>query len=734
MTKKILCAIAIAAVGLSGQVGAAVAGDLLENGSFDQVLEHWGVDPAMGSWVPYQHPGGYVGLDPNAMNFHSGPIISQPLNVAGVADQSITISIDVGSDWEMSPGHSVGVWLDYLDGAGERQRALVLNPDNAAIPSGGFATFQDSYLFPADAVRLVGLTISREEEVWGAIVDNVGLFSDDGLVAGPVPSLHGLSPTAIAYGGTLTIHGREFGAVPGVVRVGGETNGVMVQTWSDETITAAIGEACVGGLVRVEALGARTVEKRSLAITSSRFALTARPEGELALAGQSARVDVRVAFKGGFTTGGGITLSTPDHPSASVFSRNPVMRDGGALLTFDTTGLSTGVHQIVVRATEPSSPVREATFDIDIREVDTCALDLDGTVFTAQQPQMATLSIMDTMGNDISYDLPWPTWSSSASEIGVFQEPAMWGSLYVLPHATGSATLQATLPDGVAYSFGVSADIPAAPSIVAHTVDSWVMSNGPAETNLYYCGASSNMTHFSYSTSAGLQFHNSWWGEGNRSYSIYFTANGAMPGTHMIRGAATMPGGGASDGILIQVVNNPAMGLLNGRVVQFDGDMHQEASGYLEFHDPAGGMLFDREVWSHSADFTLPSVPPGDYHLRFVSDSGDEDWWPNADSNTATTVAIAAGAVAGDLIFTFGADDAPAPDPEIVAPPSYDPATGAFGFSVQSEMNVNYQFIKSTTLRDGSWYVLESLWGDGSTLMVEDTNTPTHAFYRVVPE
>lgn len=734
MKSRMLVVLVCLGLGFMARAALVTQTELLKNGSFDQVLEQWGVSSELGSWIPYQYPAGNVSTDPNVINFQSGPIITQPLNVDAVSNQSVTVAVDISSEYGVSDGHTVGIDLDYLDAAGDRHTVTVLNPDNSAIPSGGSAPFQQSYSFPADAARLVGLTVCKKTDQWGAFVDNVSLKTSSGLVSGPVPSLKSIQPAAVPYGGTVTIHGSNFGTVQGLVRVGGATNGVVVQSWSDNAITALIGEACAGGLIQVEALGARTIENRTLTISSPRFALEASSEQTVTLAGQVIDVDVLVQFLSGFSTTGGVLLSTPDHPGASTFSRNPVMRHGSSLLSFDTTGLSTGVHQIVIVGTASNQPPRETSFEVDIREVGSCTLDVDGTTFPSQSPQMASLTILDTEGKDISSQLPWPDWSSSApSQIDVFQESAMWGSLYVLPHTTGSATLQATLPDGAVYSFGVTSSIPAAPSIQVLNCQSPTMSNDPMSTNQLYCLASSSMTQFSYSSDLGLQTHNSWWNGDSSAYTAEFTiGENVEPGNYMISATATIPGGGASDSYVLRVVNNPAMGLINGRVSRFGGDIYHGASGTLEFYDPAGGLLFDRQVWSDSSDFTLASVPPGNYHLRFVSDFGDDDWYPNADSNTAATVTVTAGAAVPGINFTIVGDQV-IPDPEIVGAPGQTPG-GGFGFSVQSEMNKSYQFRKSTTLRDGSWFILSSFWGDGSVVDLEDTNITTHAYYRVLPE
>ena len=87
-----------------------------------------------------------------------------------------------------------------------------------------------------------------------------------------------------------------------------------------------------------------------------------------------------------------------------------------------------------------------------------------------------------------------------------------------------------------------------------------------------------------------------------------------------------------------------------------------------------------------------------------------------------------------DINFTFYHPDESDPDPDVAVPPSFDSDTGTFGFGIQTENNNNYNFMKSANLHEGSWYVLNSIWGDGDVVTVEDTNTQNSvSYYRVTP-
>lgn len=719
--------------------GTASSTEFVANGDFSQVMVDWSVADAHGSWIPYEHPGETVSLQPPTQG--PGTLISQTLNIEGIASQTVGVSIDLGGDWGQPEGNGIAVYLEYIDSVGIRQRVEVLNPDNSTVPDGILATYSTSYAFPADAVRLVAVAIDKVGEEWMR-ADNISVTSPT-LSTGPVPHLQSISPTGIAYGGVLAITGSNFGSVPGIVSIGATTNGVTVQSWTSGLIEVLIGTACAGGNVQVDALGPRTMEKRNLAITSPHFAVATSPETTIALAGQTIQIDVQTAFKSGLSTATGIALDVLEAPASGTFSPNPVMGNGGSLLAFDTTGLAPGLHTFTVRGQETNSPDRSAEFTVDIHAVASfgCTVGgvpLDGYTFTAQAPITATTAITNTLGNDITTDIPKPTWvSDTPGVIEVFQETSPWGELHLLPHATGTATISATLPNGSSHTFAVSVAIPADPSFTDHSFFEPMTSNDPSLTNHLYCLASQPMSSYSYSFSdLTVVSHNSYWNGNNSSHTWVFSlAENQKPGTYMFTSGANVGGTSVSEGILLHVSNDSTTGLLKGHVATFGGDMMHGASGTLEFYEASTGDLsFTRNIWEWTADYTVPRIPPGSYKLRFVADGGLDQWFPNAASNTATAVTIAAGATIDQVNFTLAPSGDPEPDPPITTPPSYDPATGTFSFGVQTTPNSNYELRKSANLEEGSWFVLQTIWGDGGSTLVEDSDASgTTGFYRIVP-
>ncbi|MDF7823237.1 IPT/TIG domain-containing protein [Pontiellaceae bacterium B12227] len=743
LRKKYIRASAMAAA--ASMAMNANAAELVVNGGFDHILENWGVEDALGSWIPYEHPGGTISCSPDTMNY-TGPLISQTLNIEGIANQTVSASLDLGCEWAVADGHSIALNLEYLDSGGNRQQVEIINPDNATVPEGSMAMYSTLYTFPADASRLVGISLNRKEDVWGIRADNISLDST-GLTAGPLPHLQKLSPDSIVYGGLLTIKGRNFGSETGSVKIGGTTNGVATQSWNQDTVEVLVSDACLGGNVEVETQGCRTIEKRNLLISSPHFMVEVSPEMTIATPGQLIEVAAHAVFKSGFTTADGIGFSVPEAPLAD-FAPNAVYREGGSLLTLDTTGLSPGIHTFTLTATESNSPQRTATFRVDVREVAsiTCAVDgtsLDGITFSNQTPAMASYSITDTLGNDITYLIPKMTWSSdNPTDIDIFEDSSPWGSLYLLPHKTGSAQIKATLPGGENQTFTANATIADHPSIQTHHCTASVMSNGPAETNELFCLASASMTYYSFSVSdLGWVSQDSYWNGDNSSHTYEFTlTENQKPGTFMLRSSVTVAGVSLSDGCLLRVVNDPATGMIKGHVAQFGGDMMGHgASGFMEFYDAATGALsFTRNIWDYSANYTVPSLPPGNYKVRFIPDNMDipPQWYPNATTNTqATVITVAAGNTVTDINFTLSPPDVPMVYPAIVEMPSYDPASGTLSFAVETEANSNYTLQKSATLKEGSWFNLDTFWGDGSNALLQDTDTASPAgFYRVVPQ
>jgi len=634
-------------------------------------------------------------------------------------------------------------------------------------------TFSADVTFPQTASRLVGINI--EKSGYGQIrADNISVISDS-LTMEPVPHLQSLAPPNVLYGETIELTGTNFGSSPGTILVGGAPNGVTVLSWSPTKITARIDGECIGGNVQADTGGPRTCEVRRLTIDSPHFLIDRHIGGSMMMpgeggdnaivvAGERLKVAVRVSFRNGFTTTGGIQLSVPGSTAAS-FSPNPVMRDGGSLLSFDTGGLSPGSHTFTILAEEGGASSRSTTFQVDVRQPATLVLTdndrnpIDGATFISQSPVTMITSCADPLGNDLTFTVDKPQWSSSNPSVAeVFQSASPWGDFKLLPHHSGNATIRARYPDGTTFDHDVTVAIPAEPRATAHYCVAPVMSNNPSISNTLYILWTGAMSASGYSIGdLGIEVIDSQWGPGNTSYSAEFkvtetmfegAAQPAKIGTYLFTSSATVAlsdGGSqsAASGCVFHVVNDPATALIQGTVSQFGGSMAGHgANGILEFYNAGtGDLAFKQLIWEWTNDYSAPRIPPGTYKVRLVPESFSPDsprpqWYPNAENFAdAQSLTLGAGDTLNSINFTLSPPPGGPPAPRITVAPTHDPVAQTFRTSIQTLNGVNYSLQKSKTMADGSWFTIQTIWGSGSEAMFEDTAaTEPGAFYRIITE
>jgi hypothetical protein len=733
--------------------------EVLRNGNFDGVLVGWGVPEALGDALPYDAGYGAANLHPDSLDYsYRGTILYQPLNVPLAASDAVAVAVDLRASWSPPAGKSVGVYLEFLDAASARHRVLVLNPTNAAISDGAWQTFTVTHTPAAGLTKLVGITLDKEGDGY-FYADNVKVQTPQ--AGGPVPELGTVSPASVAYGGNVVIQGNHFGAVAGRVTVGGRTNGVTIESWSNQEIVIAVDDPCAGGALLVEAAGVRSWQPRSVAVSSPFYTMSVKPDGMgmqsdtvLAIPGQKARFAVFAGFRNGFEPVGGIELSVLGHGGAGVeFSANPVLRKGGALLTFDTAGLSPGVHELTVQGTGGGLLPRTATFRIDLRPVGNVAMvyyqssveiPVDGASFTTQGAIGIVVLVTDTNGTDITWEIPrLPVTSSNPGVLDLYVDSSPWGGNSLLVQGTGSAVLTATTPDGTAWPASVSATVPAHPSFTSAGFYSSPMVNTPGTTNHFTFVASGGMSSVSWGySSLDASIDGGDWGPGNSSYTGTFVLGGdARPGDYLFHASASVGGQNITTSRRLQVVNAPTTGMVRGHVAQQGGDMHGHgATGLLEFYDAASGdKLFEREIWEYSNDYTAPHIAPGLYKLRWVPQGyggnlPEPQWFPNAGSFAdAQAVSVQANTVANNVNFFLSPSDVPPPPPEIVGAPISNPSAGTFSLTIQTEPNVEYELQKSISLFEQSWWPVAWAYGDGAEQSLQDGGaTGAKGFYRIV--
>lgn len=728
------------------------ANELVRNGSFGQVMAEWGIPPELQPWYPYQHTTGRVVLHPDAMGYN-GTVLYQSLNVTGIADQSVQASIDLGADWALPAGQSYSVVLEYLDNTPTRQFATVIAPDNSLIPVGSMGTFTGSVTFPANAVKLVGLAIVKSN-YGDAYGDNVSL-THASLTGGPVPVIQTTSPSAVNYGGQVTLSGHDFGSTPGTVTVGGSTSGVTIDSWNDTQIVLTLNDPCMGGAIIATVGGVRTTQARTVGIATPHFRVRTQGGPFVCTPGQTVRVPVFVDYRSGFSPSDGpVSLSSPSHPALVTFLPASVTGHGGSYVMVNTSGLAAGTHTFTVQGSAPGMLApRTATFDVEVHTVSNLTASyvsgastppLAGAVFVAQGPVYLSASIKDQNNAEIGYSIPFPAWSSSNPSVAdIYVDSAPWGGAQLLVNNTGSATITVSLPGGASWNFPISVSLPTTPKVLSHAFAAPITDNSGSTENSLYFLADNNITSFNWGVnSLGIDFGDGSWGDGGASYLGKFTVTpGQLPGQYLFYGNAGTYNGPLKSSVKLTVVNAASKGLVQGRVAVSSSDsMHGDTSGELGFYDAGTGTLaFTRSIWSMSPDFTGAYLPPGTYKLKWTSTApgtanGLSQWYPNASSiANAQGVSVGAGGSVSEVNFFLNPVEAIPVAPVITQPPALNPATHTFGMLAATENGVTYLLQKSYTLLEDSWFTIATINGNGAAQAFEDAQaTEPAAFYRIV--
>ncbi len=756
MKKKILLT-SIAALTLVAS--SALAVEVLRNGNFDDVLVGWGVPGELGAALPYESGYGAANLQPDDLDYsYRGTILYQPLNVPLAAGDAVDVSVDLRASWTLQDGKTVAVYLEFLDAASTRHRVLVLNPTNSAISDASWSSFAVKHVPAVGLTKLVGITLDKEGD-GNFYADNVKVSLP--TAGSTVPQLGAVSPSAVAYGGNVVIQGNHFGATVGCVTIGGRTNGLTIQSWSNEEVVLSVNDPCAGGWLVVEAAGVRSWQPRSVAIASPHYTLSVKPESMgmpsdkvIAIPGQKPQFAVFTGFRNGFEPVGGIEFTVLGHGTNAVkFSANPVMRKGGTLMTFDTATLTPGLHELTIQGTGGGLLPRTATFKIDLRQIgnvamvyyqDSVPIPVHGASFPAQGAINLSVLITDTDANDITGDIPrLPVTSSNPGALEIYLDSTPWGGNSLLVHGTGTAVLTATTPDGTTWPVSVSATIPANPSFISTGFLNSPMVNTPGATNYFTFVASGAMSRASWGfSSMDFTIEGGEWGSGKSSYTgIFVLGEAAKPGDYLFYGSTSVGGADITTSRRLQVVNDPATGMVQGHVVQQGGEMHGHgATGVLEFYDAAtADKVFERNIWEWSNDYTAPHIEPGLYKLRWVPQGyggnlPEPQWFPNADSLAdAQAVQVQANTISKHINFFLSPSDVPPLPPELVGEPVCDQPSGVFSLAIRTERDVQYELQKSTSLLDQSWWPVGWAYGDGAEQSLQDSGASgMKGFYRVV--
>lgn len=731
--------------------------DLLRNGSFENILAHWHTPDNMAETIPYSPQVGGVSMSAPDWTY-TGPLLSQPLNIAGASGQTVTVRMDLLMLHDTPEGANAALYLDYRRADGTLGNLLALKPTNAEVGAER-TSFSAQVTLPMEAERLVG--VSLHTEGYGPVyVLGVGLESPV-LTAGATPQI-AQATAVVQYSGTLVITGSGFGTDPGVVRLGGAVAGLTLLSWSNDRIEMRVDDPARTGYLSVECAGVRTWQQRVVRIASPHFTLRSQApvawflsghqvDHAVAAAGQEVAFDLEILAFNGFTAEQGILLTAPANEDRVRFGRSMVYGQGGARAFVDTTGLTPGHHGFLVQAETPGLLPRTVILEVEILQLTSLELvrasNWDPLSFPLSLTSHAVLPVqlrlLDSLGREVGESIPTTWVSSNPGVVRVFRGASRWESHpHFVTEGNGTATITATAPDGTSWGFEVTVAIPAgAPSITAIAFQPPVINNNHSDEVFVSFNTSGPISQYGYSYGSLPGHISNWSASGVFGRYDLEPMEGAMPGTYLITVNATVEGTPCARGATIQVLNAPDKAMMEGHIAPLaEPEMaFYGASGEMHFHHPVTGeLLLSVSIFgTHSLDYALPYLPPGDYKLRFALEywgSGQvvTEWYPGVDSMAeAEVVTLVAGEVRSGVDFFPTLATTPVAPPPVLAP-ALDLVTGTFSVPIQTEPNRVYELQRSSTLQEGSWVPVGILYGNGGVLTLEDANaSPDGSYYRI---
>ncbi len=747
------------AFSLGSELIPAQSHELIRNGDFEEILYGWGVNPVFGANMPFDAEENALVLSPwlpDGSSFGGGMIAYQPLSVPFSGNEELALSVEVRQDGGWSPpGRTVAIYLQYRDQNGEMIEDKVLHIENEAYDRESWSLFEETVFVPGSVVRLVALRVEMEGEM-RSLARNISLQSPVG--GEPIPHIGQVKPEAVPFGEPFILSGKYFGEQEGAVLIGGSAGGVTVHGWTDTEVELSLEDPSVGGrIVLVTDTGVPTWQQRSVRLTSPHFRAYIRPSmpemmfpfPPAAVPGETVRAAVFVRFFNEYSPAGGISIEFGEPGIDGCFGYPSISRAGGTIVEVETgTDWEPGLHEIEIEVSDGQLLPQTVVFPIRIKEVSDFAItiggeDLDGQSFDRQGLHDLRYEFLDASGepHDDLRLVPVVYSSSSPQAVDVFHEWGFHGgNLRLLVHdSAGDVTITATFPDGSSYDFNISATIPDSPRITHSYLSRPSMSNRPGyemdprenqnSMNIQATGAISSVGVSHPFAVNGGRFT----GSGNsRGYSFY-AGEQVLPGPYLWTMGGRVDGESLGAARILTVYNDPATGMISGRVVEFDTGHGHGVYGSIELYDAADPSEPVDTQWIHGDfdSYSLVTIPPGNYRLRWVSEH--TRWYPNASSfEEAETIEITAGSHHEAVDFFFLPPPAPVTPPKFHSAPGFDAGNQQFSFSIVAGDNVEYVLERSHTLRENSWVEVDSTWGwDGVADLTDHNATNSKAFYRV---
>jgi hypothetical protein len=644
----------------------AATTNVIRNGDFSAGLVEWNINPALPStWNPLS--GGEVSLHPPTSEFN-GPIIYQNLNVTAIANIQFTLGFTLTKAYAPS-GHTIAVYLEYVNSANQLVRVKAANPDNDTITSA--TPVSASYTFPANARKLVKIHVDKE--AYGDFtIDNVTL-SGNGITVGGVPVITSLSSDSGAYGSSLTITGTGFGASQGSVRIGG-SSGVVVTSWSNTSIAATVNDPARSGPVVVVSDFTESNVNNTYTVTSPNYTVDLMEQTLQVVKGQTAEFVLNAGLVNGFTTAAGISFSVSGLPGGTVYSFAPVplKRNGGVALRIATATLTPGTFNLVITSTEASSAPRvvsgnlivTTTGTLDFYQTDpvTYEQSIITTLSVTQQGSLALNAVgVDSGGKPVT---GIQVTSSNPFIVGAYKNG--YGTYDYYAHSSGPATLTATAPDGVPKTLNVTVALPTEPyvsiSLNPQTItnknngfiDHWITFNTQTgQSQSITASLSGNVTYVEGSSTLDFTYPQT----EPPTYGGHFKIDHTKTqlGSYMYSGSISGGTASAANAVPLIITNDPTYAGLDMVVKSLDSSLSAHMFEFfdIEFYNNAGTLLFTRSNKSFSMGdtFFIGAIDPGSYKVRFVPMSAQisPQWYPNADSAADAQL----------ITFTAGANDGP---------------------------------------------------------------------------
>ncbi len=680
-----------------GTAMAATDVNVIRNGDFNNGLDQWVVNLNLNAdWKPLSS--GWLSLHPPIQDF-MGTIVYQNLNVSGISGKTFHFAMDMLKVSSFD-GNTVAVNLVFTKSDGTRHVEQIINPLNQTISGNPYAPshITKDYQFPDDAEKLVQIAILKKD--YGEFKVNNIQLEGTGISIGNLPEITDLStPTGAAsgpYGTTLNITGINFGDTKGSITLADSNNGISVQSWSDNSITAKISDPAHSGAVRVIAGDVESDPKFRYKITSPNYTVDVVEGKKTKIKGQTAEFLFKVDFNCGFVTTNGIRLnllsSSPALPSGVVYSflpGSPLMEPGGIVMKIETGQIPAGEYDLTIQA-QSDTGIAPQTVHCTLKIVTVSNIrfyqdtdpskDIVSMNVSVQNEFYFQAKAIDNEGNAINDD--WANFLNFTSDnpavVQIYN--GFWGPEFYAVN-NGTASITATAPDGTTGTLTVNVALDKSLPIISQiSLQPGSIANTDGSTSMTFSATSDKPFTWIGTNSSGMYSFNTnfndnmTYSNGNNSVTSTFTLLPIVPTDSTLSNPtmADFPSdlgtplfyassGGSKRVIPLKIVNGDTTGELKGKIKILDSTF---AEMYIiEFYalNDLTSPAFTREIFTihEKSTFDIAGIPPGTYKIRIKDDgtSGSQalfspQWYPNAlTADNAKPVTLTAGQSTNDIYF-----------------------------------------------------------------------------------